>query len=153
MGFPVGSAAKDSTCSGGVTGDASSIPRSGRSSGGGHAACSSASLPAESHEQGSLSGYNLWGCKRSDIRFMSKSNQDIMYKSVLDNDWITIGISCVHLPSNYIHLILMSVSKSSIDSVTVYPRLPRTIPFYAHSPQIVISNFFHKCSDLDVKFY
>ena len=40
------------------------------------------------------------------------------------------------------HLIHRSVSKSSIDSVTVYPRLPRTILFYAHSLRIVIRTSF-----------
>ena len=101
LGFPVSSAAKESTCSAGAPGDAGSIPGSRRSPRGGHATCSSATLtPGESHEQGSLAGYNLWGCKESDIRFMSKINQDIMYKSILDNDWIIIGISCVHLPCN-----------------------------------------------------
>ena len=36
MGFPGGSVGKESACSAGDTGDMGSIPRSGRSPGGGH---------------------------------------------------------------------------------------------------------------------
>ena len=43
--------------------DASLIPGSGRSPGGGH---SNLLLPGESHGQRSLAGYSPWGCKESD---------------------------------------------------------------------------------------
>ena len=57
LGFPGGSAGKESTCN---AGELSSIPGLGRSPGGGHG------NPCPSHGQRSLVGYSPWGRKESD---------------------------------------------------------------------------------------
>ena len=46
--------------------DAGSIPRSGRSPGGGNGNPTLVFLPAESHRQRTLEGYNPWGLKELD---------------------------------------------------------------------------------------
>ena len=51
----------------GDAGDASLIPGSGRSPGGGHDNLHSSDLPGESHGQRSLVGYSPWGHKESDM--------------------------------------------------------------------------------------
>ena len=48
-------------------GDASLIPRSGRSPGGGNGSPNQYSCLEKSHGQRSLVGYSLWGCKESDM--------------------------------------------------------------------------------------
>ena len=62
MGFPGGSAGKESSCNAGDTG---SIPGSGRSPGEGGQP-TPVFLPGESHGQRSLMGYSPWGCNESD---------------------------------------------------------------------------------------
>ena len=62
MGFPDGSAGKESAC---TVGDTGSIPGSGRSPGGGKWPPTPV-LPGKSHGQRSLAGYNPQGCKESD---------------------------------------------------------------------------------------
>ena len=54
---------KNLTASAGDMRDMSSIPGSGRSSGGGHGNPTPVSLPGESHEQRILAGYSPWCCK------------------------------------------------------------------------------------------
>ena len=63
MGFPDGSAGKESACN---TGDADSIPGLGRSLKE-EMATHSSILPGEFHGQGSLAGYSPWGHKESDM--------------------------------------------------------------------------------------
>ena len=65
QGFPNDSVGKDSACNAGDTGDASLIPGSGRSPGGGNG--NPALLPEKYHGQRSLVGYSPWGCKQSNI--------------------------------------------------------------------------------------
>ena len=67
MGSPDGSEGKDSTCNGGDTGDAGSIPGSGRSPGRGKLQPTSIFLPENSHIQRSLAGYSPKGGKELDM--------------------------------------------------------------------------------------
>ena len=60
LGFPCGSAGKESACN---KGDLGSIPGLGRSPGGGHGNPTPVFLPGESHRQRSLAGYSPWGHK------------------------------------------------------------------------------------------
>ena len=57
---------KESTCNAGDTGDAGSIPGSGRSPGRGKLQPTSVLLPEKSHIQRSLAGYSPKGGKESD---------------------------------------------------------------------------------------
>ena len=59
MGFPGGSDGKESAC---IAGHLGSIPRLGRSPGGGYGN----PLQYSCHGQRSLAGYSLWGCKEWD---------------------------------------------------------------------------------------
>ena len=61
MGFPGGSASKESTCN---AGDTSLIPGSGRSPGEGKWQPTPVFLPGNSHGQKHLVGYSVWDCKR-----------------------------------------------------------------------------------------
>ena len=61
MGFPGGSASKESTYN---AGDTSLIPGSGRSSGEGKWQPTPVFLPGKSHGQKHLVGYSVWDCKR-----------------------------------------------------------------------------------------
>ena len=63
LGFPCGSAGKESTCN---AGDLGSIPGLGRSPGGGHGNPLQYSCLENPYGQRSLMGYNPWGCKESD---------------------------------------------------------------------------------------
>ena len=63
VGFPGGSDDKESACN---AGDLGSIPRLGRSPGGGHGKPTPVFLPRESHGQRSLAGYSPWAHKESD---------------------------------------------------------------------------------------
>ena len=63
MGFPGGSDGKESTCN---AGDLGSVPRLGRSPGGGHGNALQYSCLANPREQRSLERYSLWGHKESD---------------------------------------------------------------------------------------
>ena len=63
MGFPGGSVGEESTCN---AGDLGSIPRLGRSSGGGHGNPLQYSCLENSHGQRSLVGYGPWACKELD---------------------------------------------------------------------------------------
>ena len=64
LGFPGGSNGKESTCN---VGDLGSIPRLGRSPGGGHGNPLQDSCLEKPHGQGSLAGYSPWGHKESDM--------------------------------------------------------------------------------------
>jgi len=64
MGFPDGSEGKESTCNGGDTGDAGSIPGLGRSPQEGNGNPTPVFLPGESHGERSLAGYSPWGSQR-----------------------------------------------------------------------------------------
>ena len=61
--FPCGSAGKESVCN---VGDLGSIPGLGKSLGGEHGNPLQYSCLENSHGQGSLAGYSLWGCEESD---------------------------------------------------------------------------------------
>ena len=63
MGFPGGSDREESTCS---AGDLDSIPRLGRSPGGGHGNPLQYSFLENPHGQRSLAGYSSWGRKELD---------------------------------------------------------------------------------------
>ena len=63
MGFPGGSDGEESTCN---AGDLGSIPRLGRSPGGGHGNPLQYSCLENPHGQRSLAGYSPWGLKESD---------------------------------------------------------------------------------------
>ena len=65
-GIPDGSAGKESARSAGDTGDAASIPGSGRAPGGGKWEPTPVFLPEKSHEQRSLAGCSPKGHKESD---------------------------------------------------------------------------------------
>ena len=67
MGFPGGSAVKESSCKAGAKGDTVSIPRSGRSPWRRAWQPTPVFLPGESHGQRSLAGYSPWGQKESDM--------------------------------------------------------------------------------------
>ena len=67
LGFPSGSAGKESACNAGDTGDMGSIHGSGRSPGEGNDNPLQLFLPGESHGQRSLVGYSPWDCKESDM--------------------------------------------------------------------------------------
>ena len=62
-GFPGSSAGRESACN---AGDPGSIPRSGRSPGGGHGNPLQYSCLVSRHGQRSLAGYSPWGRKESD---------------------------------------------------------------------------------------
>ena len=64
MGFPDGSDGKESSCS---AGDLGSIPRSGRSPGGGHGNPLQCSRSENPHGQRSLAGYSPWGHQELDM--------------------------------------------------------------------------------------
>ena len=65
VGFPGGSAGKESTCN---AGDLGSIPKLGIGPGEGNGYLSTlVFLPGESHGQRSLAGYSPWGHKQSDM--------------------------------------------------------------------------------------
>jgi len=63
LGFPGDSDGKESTCN---VGDLGSIPRLGRSLGGGHGNPFQYSYLENPHEQRSLAGYSPWGHKEAD---------------------------------------------------------------------------------------
>ena len=64
MGFPGGSAGKESACN---IGDPGSIPGSGRSPGGGNGNLLQQSCLENPHGQRGLVGYSPWGPKVSDM--------------------------------------------------------------------------------------
>ena len=64
LGFPCGSAGKESTCS---VGDLGSIPRLRRSPGGGHGNPLQHSYLVNPHGQRTLAGYSPWGHKELDM--------------------------------------------------------------------------------------
>ena len=63
LGFPCGSAGKESACN---AGDLGLVPGLGRSPGGGHGNPLHYSCLENPHGQRSLGGYSPWGCKDSD---------------------------------------------------------------------------------------
>ena len=66
VGFPDGSAGKESACNAGDTGDGGSVPESGRS-GGGKWQRTPVFLPEKSHGQRIQAGYNPKGRKELDM--------------------------------------------------------------------------------------
>ena len=66
LGFPDGSAGKESACNAKDTGDLGSIPGLERSPGQGNGNPLQYFLPEKSHGQRSLVGYSPWGHKESD---------------------------------------------------------------------------------------
>ena len=66
-GFPIREASKESTCNAGDMGDVGSVPRSGRSTGGGKLQPSVVFLPEKSRGQRSQMGYSPRDCKESDM--------------------------------------------------------------------------------------
>ena len=64
LGFPGGSAGKESTCN---AGDPGLIPGSGRTPGGGHGNPFQYSCLESPHGQRSLAGYTPWGQKRQRV--------------------------------------------------------------------------------------
>ena len=66
LGFPGSSDGKESTCN---VGDLGSIPDLGRSP--------RVFLPGEFHEQRSLAGYSLRGCKESDTSERLSTTQEV----------------------------------------------------------------------------
>ena len=68
LGFPDGSAGKESACNAKDTGDLGSIPGLERSPGQGNGNPLQYFLPEKSHGQRSLVGYSPWGHKESDHR-------------------------------------------------------------------------------------
>ena len=64
--YPGGSVVKNLPANVGDTGDAGSIPGSGRSPEGGNGNPLSVFLPGKSHGQGILAGCSPWGCKELD---------------------------------------------------------------------------------------
>ena len=67
LGFPVGSVGKASACNAGDTGDAGSIPRSGRFPWKRPWQPTPVSLPEKSHGQSSPAGYSPKSCKEQDV--------------------------------------------------------------------------------------
>ena len=65
LGFPCGSAGKESTCN---VGDLGSVPGLGRSSEGGHSNPLQNSCLENPHGQRSLAGYSPWCYKELDLR-------------------------------------------------------------------------------------
>ena len=66
MGFPGGSAGKESACN---LGDLGLISGLGRVAGGRHGNPLQYSCLENPHGERSLVGYNPWGCKESDVTF------------------------------------------------------------------------------------
>ena len=67
LGFPDDSVGKEATCNAEGTADARSIPRSGRSLGGGKWQSTPIFLTGKSHGQRNLAAYSPQGHKKSDM--------------------------------------------------------------------------------------
>ena len=67
LGFPDDSVGEEATCNAEGTADAHSIPRSGRSLGGGKWQSTPVLLSGKSHGQRSLAAYSPQGHKKSDM--------------------------------------------------------------------------------------
>ena len=82
MGFPSGSAGKESTCSSEDTGDVGSIPGLGRFPWRKKHQPTPVFLPEKSHEQRSLAGYSPKGCKELDTteRLSTSTCSNIKWK-------------------------------------------------------------------------
>ena len=79
MGFPGSSDSKESACN---EGDLGSVPRLGRSPGGGHGNPLQYSCLENPHGQQSLEGYSPWGHKRLDTaERLSPAQHIYIYKS------------------------------------------------------------------------
>ena len=77
MGFPGGSDGKESACKGG---DPSSVPRLGRSPGGGHGNPLQYSCLENPHGQQSLEGYSPWGHKELDMtEGLTTAHSNLLY--------------------------------------------------------------------------
>ena len=75
LGFPDGSAGKESACNAKDTGDLGSIPGLERSPGQGNGNPLQYFLPEKSHGQRSLVGYSPWGHKESDVTEVADHTQ------------------------------------------------------------------------------
>ena len=76
-GFPGGSDGKESSCN---AGDLDSVPRLGRSPGGGHGKQLQYSCLENPHGQRSLSGYSPWGHKQLDTtEGLSTAHSNLLY--------------------------------------------------------------------------
>ena len=82
MGFPAGSAGKESAC---TAGDLGSIPGLGRSPGGGHGNPLQYSWLENPRGQRSLVGYSPWGHKESDTTEQLSISLTV---SNMTGDWI-----------------------------------------------------------------
>ena len=80
LGFPGGSAGKESACN---VGDPGSIPVLGRSPGGGHGNPLQYSCLENPHRQRSLVGYSPWGCKELDTTEQLNTAHSHKYAYVL----------------------------------------------------------------------
>ena len=96
VGFPGGSAGKESTCS---AGDLSSIPGSGRSPGGGHGNPLHYSCLDNPHGQRSLAGFSPWGHKESDTTERLNRTWHM---------WVLIALHCVCVLMKICYNILLS---------------------------------------------
>ena len=74
MGFPGGSAGKESTCN---TGDLGLIPGSEKSPGRGHGNPSHYCCLENLHRQRSLVGYSPWDCKKMDMTERLSTEQNM----------------------------------------------------------------------------
>ena len=79
LGFPCGSAGKESACN---AGDLGLIPALGRSPGEGHGNPLQHSCLESLHGQRSLAGYSPWGCKESDTTEQLSKYHSSVYRSV-----------------------------------------------------------------------
>ena len=80
---------KNPPANAGDTRDMSSIPRSGRSPGGGHVNPLQYSCLANSHGQRSLVGYSSWGCKELDMTKWLRTAQHSSWEGTLGTGEIT----------------------------------------------------------------
>ena len=94
MGFPGGSAGKESACNAGAKGEVGSIPGLGRFPWRKNWQPTPVFLPGESHGQRNLAGYSLWGRKRVRHNLMTKQQKttwipcipgglDVKYRCIL----------------------------------------------------------------------
>ena len=91
LGFPSGSAGKESACN---VGDLGSIPGLGRSLGGGHSNPLQYSCLENPHGQRSLANHSLWGHKESDMtEWLSTRAEYIMQNARLDEAQAGIKIA------------------------------------------------------------
>lgn len=86
VGFPGGSAGKESGYNAGDPADAGSIPSSGRHPGGGKWRHSPGFLPGKSRGQRGLQDHNLWGLREAD----TTDARALIFTIPLQCAWITV---------------------------------------------------------------